>query len=579
MRHASIVLRWPQDGKDLTHGLPLMHVYHCSPVFLVPLDDDEFDAGNESDDPMEMEGVSAEDAEAGYSIDLDALETDDTDMPPAPFAPDLTGDSVVENDAAMAGASMLPDDADGTNDQHEPGEPGGGDEEETGQLNGEGTQQKAPKAPRAKRVNVLKTVPVHLILFIHFDIEAVCTEFWQDAIVQWASVCHHAVDASSPMTAFPEGSFDCFVKPPPGVTVNEHCVKVSGIDLDDQRVKNGISVSACLQQWFAHLAALVDAKAESAGVSADDISMCLVAWNGSSCDLEWLFRLTQRHNLELPSAIKYFSDPYKAITKAAKAVPWSPKSGAKYEALLAGRELASSLALGTVYELEFGRGIENAHNALADAEAQAELMATATGRALYNRVDAIRPIEEAWAHKEKKAAQRETDKNYPMPEGWTETSADAPHEDDPLNDAEYVGPSSGPNGKAKDAPSKEPYEIFMWFLPATLWIAAAASSMYYANEEPVRIAGAQSADGRRKKNTVYVPCAPNDPRRTSRSKTKVIITAASIITFLGVIILWGGANGGRPISDSWSKLAPLYGIGNHVIASAMTRRAFDWHMR
>ena len=48
----------------------------------------------------------------------------------------------------------------------------------------------------------------------------------------------------------------------------------------------------------------------------------LVAWNGASCDLEWIYHLTQAAGatLTLPPRVKYFLEPYRGIeiTKGCK---------------------------------------------------------------------------------------------------------------------------------------------------------------------------------------------------------------------------------------------------------------------
>jgi len=49
-------------------------------------------------------------------------------------------------------------------------------------------------------------------------------------------------------------------------------------------------------------------------VSAAEM-VVLVAWNGETCNLKWLWRLTQAPNsrYSLPDNIKYFLDPYHVI--------------------------------------------------------------------------------------------------------------------------------------------------------------------------------------------------------------------------------------------------------------------------
>jgi len=66
----------------------------------------------------------------------------------------------------------------------------------------------------------------------------------------------------------------------------------------------------------------------------------LVAWNGGTCDLEWIYRLTKApgSTLSFPKRIKYFLDPYRAVKNTTGC-----RLNKKYSGL-------SSYSLGSVYE-------------------------------------------------------------------------------------------------------------------------------------------------------------------------------------------------------------------------------------
>ena len=92
----------------------------------------------------------------------------------------------------------------------------------------------------------------------------------------------------------------------------------------------------------------------------------IVAWNGASCDLEWLYRLTQRptSTLLLPERVEYFFDPYHGIKNT---------TGCK----LSKKHVKSTLysySLGSVYEKVTGKSLEDAHCSLADAKAQLQVV-------------------------------------------------------------------------------------------------------------------------------------------------------------------------------------------------------------
>ena len=84
----------------------------------------------------------------------------------------------------------------------------------------------------------------------------------------------------------------------------------------------------------------------------------LVSWNGSSCDFEWIYRLTQAvgETLTLQPRVKYFLDTYRGIesTKGCKI----NKNNLKLQ----------SYSLGSVYERVIGETLSNAHCSLFDAK-------------------------------------------------------------------------------------------------------------------------------------------------------------------------------------------------------------------
>jgi len=87
---------------------------------------------------------------------------------------------------------------------------------------------------------------------------------------------------------------------------DQHCISEHGSILpDDERIINAGNMRTVwpeFQCWFFSL------------VSPAKM-VVLVAWNGKTCDLKWLWRLTQAPNsrYSLPDNIKYFLDPYHVI--------------------------------------------------------------------------------------------------------------------------------------------------------------------------------------------------------------------------------------------------------------------------
>ena len=90
----------------------------------------------------------------------------------------------------------------------------------------------------------------------------------------------------------------------------------------------------------------------------------LVAYNGETCDLKGLWKLTQapRSPYDLPSKLKYFMDPLKVI---------GHYSGCK---LNPKHSKLDSLELGVVWKhINEGANLNGAHCSLVEAKAQADI--------------------------------------------------------------------------------------------------------------------------------------------------------------------------------------------------------------
>lgn len=95
----------------------------------------------------------------------------------------------------------------------------------------------------------------------------------------------------------------------------------------------------------------------------------LLAWNGRSSDCSKLFELTEVSHkgvLHMPRWVKYFGDPMVAI----KVYKRNRFNNSKRKA-----EVPEGYGLGLVYEVIFGQELDNAHNSLVDARAQAQIFA------------------------------------------------------------------------------------------------------------------------------------------------------------------------------------------------------------
>ena len=106
-------------------------------------------------------------------------------------------------------------------------------------------------------------------------------------------------------------------------------------------------------QWF------------GSNLKRDEVAV-LVAYNGETCDLKWLWKLTQapRSKYMLPPAMKYFLDPLKVI-KHFKSCQFNNQ-----------HSKLDSYELGVVwkYMQEDGANLNGAHDSLVDAKAQSDII-------------------------------------------------------------------------------------------------------------------------------------------------------------------------------------------------------------
>jgi hypothetical protein len=136
---------------------------------------------------------------------------------------------------------------------------------------------------------------------------------------------------------------------------DQQSISVHSILPDDERIINAGNMRILwpeFQHWFFRHVSLAK-------------TVVLVAWNGKTCDLKWLWRLTQAPNsrYSLPENIKYFLDPYRMIEEYKTCAFNKTKSKIeRYE-------------LGVVWKYaNHGPNLNGAHNSLVVVKAQVDII-------------------------------------------------------------------------------------------------------------------------------------------------------------------------------------------------------------
>ena len=101
------------------------------------------------------------------------------------------------------------------------------------------------------------------------------------------------------------GTFNSFVNPGEGAIYGEHAVAIHGLHASHPSIRDAEEIHAVWHrfcQWI------------RANVARDEV-IVLVAYNGETCDLKWLWMMTQspRSQLSLPPQIQFFLDPLQVV--------------------------------------------------------------------------------------------------------------------------------------------------------------------------------------------------------------------------------------------------------------------------
>ena len=100
--------------------------------------------------------------------------------------------------------------------------------------------------------------------------------------------------------------FNKYVNPKkPEALWNIHATKAHGLLPSDPRIMNADTIDIVWQQFGDWINQQIP----------DGKYGIVVAWNGATCDLKWIWKLTQApfSRCSMPTKLKYFMDPYRVI--------------------------------------------------------------------------------------------------------------------------------------------------------------------------------------------------------------------------------------------------------------------------
>jgi hypothetical protein len=317
---------------------------------------------------------------------------------------------------------------------------------------------------------------------------------------------------------------------------------------------------------------------------SDEIAT-LVAYNGETCDLRWIWRHTQAPNApgRFPSRVKFFMDPLSVIKSYTSCELNKSKSN------------LDSLELGYVWKhLNPDTSYPgDLHNSLVDVELQCDIISHKVFAPHINRSSSVRSIHEIFSAAEKRNMENELEPQRPVHHGWTEITHTNNKTWEPNRQCSYSGSQGGgPAGPSNEVMTKareimvnggDLSDLYLMVLPYDGFfnnLAAKQTKVY--TEEFVIEKQVKDRDGNPKKKPMLQVCDENTPnarRRNSNEKKKYKITAGYVMTWHAITIILGGHLGSDKgdIRRAWMK-APR-GLSFRYIKNAMTRDAFEYMKR
>ena len=196
-----------------------------------------------------------------------------------------------------------------------------------------------------------------------------------------------------------------------------------------------------------------------------DDTIILAAWNGGTCDLKWMWRLTQAPNSQyhLPPKIKYYIDPYRVIKHYTTC-----KLNMKHSKL-------EAYEVGSVWKHITGQNLNGAHDSLIDTKAQTDIIIHPHFALFINRTFTVQTIDEMFSKTQQNEWKKELEPNRPVHKPWKEITKDdnvewVPPERDSYTGA-LGGPPAGPSRYIIDVASgtKSLASIFLAILPLTFF--------------------------------------------------------------------------------------------------------------
>ena len=369
--------------------------------------------------------------------------------------------------------------------------------------------------------------------------------------------------------------FNKYIKPSDIAIWNDHATQIHGLHASHPSIQSAQDMKTVWNEWEI----FIDNE-----ICTEEIGI-LIAYNGESCDLKWLWKLTQSSTskLNMPPQVKHFLDPLKVIREY-KSCPINSKNS-KLE----------SYELGVVWSyLHNGDNFNGAHDSLADAKAQTDIVISDSfGMKFIDRTKSIRRIQDLFTKTEVSEMRKTMEPLREVHTPWLEIKdhKDAsnnftwkPRREDTYEGSEG-GPKAGPSNTIINEARKNDASLvtlFLVILPITFFLNISKMTQLYCYEEWVVETERRDRDNnimKKKRLKICDRSTPNSRHRTENEKKKYEITPGFIMAWMSILIIMGAHFGSskRDTRKLW-KNSP-YGLSIPYVQNAMPRNAFEFMRR
>ena len=398
------------------------------------------------------------------------------------------------------------------------------------------------------------------LVYVSFDIE---TAGESCGIVQISAQVFRMVYRNGNIESeIEKETFNRYVRPGDEAIWDERSCSIHGLSKDDKRITNADEIGIVWKEFCKFIDRHI----------GPDQKGVLVAWNGQSCDLRWIYKLFQapRSILTLPDNLVFFMDPSIVIKHYS-----SCQLNTKISKL-------ESYELGTVWKYISKKNLNGAHDSLVDTKAQTDIVTHKHFVPFLNKTKSYKTIHDIFTATEQSQIKKCMESSRDVHKPWSELNENS-ESWKPRHQDTYAGPygggNRGPSSKIIEIaqkPTSTLATIFFALFPISIFKAIVKHTDIYAYKAYVKSCSSLDRDGKPMKKKHFVACNRKDKDARHRASEEFKITLGYIIAWFGILIYHGALCPNQKM-NYWREMP--YGIYCPQIQNAMSRNAFEFLRR